>query len=112
MCHPVYLVDEYDGPLQEEPEVALVPHPVVHGGVAAVLDPAGQRRREEVADGQAEQPDDNLVNLRGIKILKIRVARWQNLIPSFPWIAPGWRAWGRNPRKGRDQILQRSVAEP
>ena len=40
------------------------------------------------------------------------VARWQNLIPSFPWIAPGWRAWGRNPRKRRDQILQRSVAEP
>ena len=38
------------------------------------------------------------------------VARWQNLIPSFPWIAPGWRAWGCNPRKGRDQILQRSVA--
>ena len=41
-----------------------------------------------------------------------KVARWQNLIPSFPWIAPGWRAWGRNPRKGRDQILQRSGAEP
>ena len=41
-----------------------------------------------------------------------KVARWQNLIPSFPWIAPGCRAWGRNPRKGRDQILQRSVAEP
>ena len=41
-----------------------------------------------------------------------KVARWQNLIPSFPWIAPGWRARGRNPRKGRDQILQRSVAEP
>ena len=20
------------------------------------------------------------------------VARWQNLIPSFPWVAPGWRA--------------------
>ena len=41
-----------------------------------------------------------------------KVARWQNLIPSFPWITPGWRAWGRNPRNGRDQILQRSVAEP
>ena len=41
-----------------------------------------------------------------------KVARWQNLIPSFPWIVPGWRAWGRNPRKGRDHILQRSVAEP
>ena len=40
------------------------------------------------------------------------VARWQNLIPSFPWIPPGWRVSGRNPRKGRDQILQRSVAEP
>ena len=41
-----------------------------------------------------------------------KVARWQNLIPSFPLIAPDWRAWGCNPRKGRDQILQRSVAEP
>ena len=41
-----------------------------------------------------------------------KVARWQNLIPSFPWIAPGWRVLGGNPRKGRDQILQRSVAEP
>ena len=45
-------------------------------------------------------------------IVQVKVARWQNLIPSFPWIAPGWRAWGSNPRKGRDQILQRSVAEP
>ena len=27
----------------------------------------------------------------------------QNLFPSFPWIAPGWRAWGA--RKGRDQML-------
>ena len=41
-----------------------------------------------------------------------KVARWQNLIPSFPWILPGRRAWGRNPRKGRDLILQRSIAEP
>ena len=42
----------------------------------------------------------------------LKVARWQNLIPSFPCIVPGWRAWGRNPRKGKDQILQRSGAEP
>ena len=28
----------------------------------------------------------------GIPVLK--VARWQNLIPSFPLIAPGWRAEG------------------
>ena len=20
-----------------------------------------------------------------------KIARWQNLIPSFPWIAPGWK---------------------
>ena len=42
----------------------------------------------------------------------VKVARWQNLISSFPWIALGWRAWGPNPRKGWDQILQCSVAEP
>ena len=63
----MYLVDEYDGPLQEEPEVALVPHPVVHGGVAAVEDPARHHGRQEVADRQAEQPDDDLVNLRRMK---------------------------------------------
>ena len=44
--------------------------------------------------------------------LEPMVARWQNLVPSFPRIAPGWRAWGRNPRKVRDSILQRSVPEP
>ena len=49
--------------------------------------------------------------LTSTRSLVAMVARWQNLIPSFPWIAPGWRAWGRNPRKGRDQILQRSVAK-
>ena len=26
--------------------------------------------------------------------VKSSVARWQHLIPSFPWIAPGWRAGG------------------
>ena len=39
-------------------------------------------------------------------------ARWQNMIPSFPWIVSGWRAGGHNPRKGRDHILQCSIAEP
>ena len=43
----------------------------------------------------------------------ISVAIWHNLIPSFPWIAPGWRAGeGCNPMRGRDQILQCSSAEP
>ena len=45
-------------------------------------------------------------------ILQSSVARWHNLIPSIPWIAPEWRAWGRNPGQGWDQILQHSVAEP
>ena len=44
--------------------------------------------------------------------VKGSVARWQHLIPSFPWIAPGWRCCGRNPRKERDQILQRSRSLP
>ena len=30
------------------------------------------------------------------------VARWQNLTPSFPWIAPGWRA--RGPIQGKKGI--------
>ena len=47
-----------------------------------------------------------------VTLFYFRVARCQNLVPSFPWIAPGWRACWRNPRKRRDQILQRSVAEP
>ena len=36
------------------------------------------------------------------------VARWQNLIPSFPWIAPGWRAWGAI--QGKEGIKFCSVA--
>ena len=28
------------------------------------------------------------------RALSLRVARWQNLIPSFPWIVPGWRDGG------------------
>ena len=68
------------------------------GGEGSIAcDNGGRRAWSHVAKGEAH----------GIK-----VARWQNLIPSFPWIASGWRAWGRNPRKGRDQILQRSIAEP
>ena len=32
--------------------------------------------------------------VRKVKEIITSVARWQNLIPSFPWIAPGWRAGG------------------
>ena len=38
--------------------------------------------------------------------LWLRYATLQNLIPSFPWIAPPRPPPWRNPRKGRDQILQ------
>ena len=37
--------------------------------------------------------------------LWLRYAALQNLIPSFPWIAPPHPPPWRNPRKGRDQIL-------
>ena len=57
-------------------------------------------------------PTDAMVDrwgaLRGrLRTLRcyISVARWQNFDPPRP---PPWR----NPKKGRDQILQRSVAEP
>ena len=64
------------------------------------------------AAGTGPFPEESRAGERPIRCLRHKVARWQNLIPSFPWIAPGRRAWERNPRKGRDQILQRSVAEP
>ena len=33
--------------------------------------------------------------------LAAKVARWQNLIPSFPWITPGRRKWAQSKeRKG------------
>ena len=53
-----------------------------------------------------------LLDFWSLLVMVSKVARWQNLIPSFTWNALGWRAMGRNPRKGRDQILLRSVAEP
>ena len=37
--------------------------------------------------------------------LWLRYTTLQNLIPSFPWIAPPRPPPWRNPRKGRDQIL-------
>ena len=37
--------------------------------------------------------------------LWLRYAALQNLIPSFPWIAPPHPPPRHNPRKGRDQIL-------
>ena len=41
----------------------------------------------------------------GLEGLWLRYATLQNLIPSFPWIAPTRPPPWRNPRKGRDQIL-------
>ena len=38
-------------------------------------------------------------------VMALLHAKLQILIPSFPWIVQGGRAWGLNPRKGRDQIL-------
>ena len=41
----------------------------------------------------------------GLDGLWLRYATLQNLIPSFPWIAPPRPPPWRNPKKGRDQIL-------
>ena len=101
----------------------LLPAAIVQNsaGATAVQESATRRsggrrsRDDDVLDLRLTRPDEILVAVVVFSDQRdptTRVARWQNLIPSFPWIAPGWRAWGRNPRKGRDQILQRSVAEP
>ena len=63
----------------------------------------------EEGDSLDSDSDDLLIDGDNDDEVRNSVARWQNLMPSFPWIAPGW---GRNPRKGRDQILQSCVAEP
>ena len=63
---------------------------------------------DEDAAEEAERGRGAVVQLEDWRVYVGKVARWQNLIPSFPWIAPGWRLCGRNPRKGRDQIMQRS----
>ena len=76
-------------------------------GIAPLLTPGEEKCPHVRYDGRPEYCLGEDISCQCIK-----VARRQNLIPSFPWIAPGWRAWGCNPRKGRDQILQRSVAEP
>ena len=75
---------------------------------------SGDKTRWQTGGGFGSSEREGMAELgSGVNPLAFgALARWQNLIPSFPWIAPGWRAWGRNPRKGRDQISQRSVAEP
>ena len=37
-----------------------------------------------------------------------KVVRWQNLVTSYPWIAPGWRAGGAI--RGKEGIKSCSVA--
>ena len=67
------------------------------------------RSRDSVADDRVELPpgEDLVVDERlllaveqdgdGVALVDVpddKVARWQNLIPSFPWIVPGRRACG------------------
>ena len=71
-------------------------------------------RSYEYAD--AFDPASPLSNLNiptaSVAVRARKVTRWQNLIPSFPWIAPGWRAWGAQfkERKGSNLAAQRSGA--
>ena len=41
-----------------------------------------------------ESDDCSTVSERAESCLSLKVAKWQNLIPCFPWIAPGWRGGG------------------
>ena len=81
------------------------------GSAAAVTTPpSGTRNRSPSSPSLSSSSSTRPLNSIS-RPPSIKVARWQYLIPSFPWIAPGWRVWGRNPSKRRDHILQRSVAE-
>ena len=53
--------------------------------------PAGAQKFAEISTVYDVLSDESL---RQIYDLTGNVARWQNLIPSSPWIVPGWRAWG------------------
>ena len=44
---------------------------------------------------------------------QVKFARWQNLIPYFPWIAPWWRVGpGAQSKERKGSNFHRSVAEP
>ena len=49
-----------------------------------------------------------VVGWRVPTLIALKVARWQNWIPSFPWIAPGWRVGGAI--QGKEGIKFCSVA--
>ena len=96
----------------DRPSVHLVD--VVHRGddhtTPATSSPPSSSSSSPFLQEYLRSPEEKASSL-----LTDKVARWQNLIPSFSCIAPGVEDRGRgrrNPRKGRDQILQRSVAEP
>ena len=69
---------------------------------------------DKVGAGKEGLPvyDDVVIGV-GVEVaVPVSVARWQNLIPSFPWIAPGLeRRWVQSKeRKGSNFAV--SVADP
>ena len=83
----------------EEEELGVVVGEVLEGdglGVEAALELHAQ-----VAHVVALHP--RLVSAEGNDVPLVpgdKVARWHNLIPSFPWIAPGLRVWGALSKEG------------
>ena len=72
-------------------------------GDASVTVAAEEDAVIENGENGSEEANTNGIAENGVeegKYASFKVARWQNLIPSFPWIAPRW------------PILQRSGAEP
>ena len=91
MCHPVVLFSRFKQNVQQ-----------------CRNEMASTSEAPSVTDRQYNTTDNDSGGLNRVVVdpeHRDSVARWQNVIPSFPWIAPGWWAGGRNPRKGRDQIL-------
>ena len=74
--------------------VAPVEHPL------AAADELLERVLAQLANVGVEGPQERLRHGHPVlpgdpgRLPEYKVARWQNLIPSFPWIAPVWRAKG------------------
>ena len=64
----------------------------------------GTMRRNGSARGRIRLYEASSVVVRRDTRPLCKFARWQNLIPSFPWIAPGWRVVGWGAIQGKEGI--------
>ena len=89
----LHLADHHDGRLEDGEEGV---HEVVPLAEEAVKAEGEGDDEEDDDDGELEEGDEDVgehddVDAEEGEFPDVSVARWQSLIPSFPWIALGWR---------------------